>query len=432
MQGSTATGAFVFEQRATEPGPSVLYDEHVRRTGKSHIAAFAGYLMPLWYSSIAEEHRAVRARAGLFDCTHMGVLEVSGVDAARFLDLVTTNRISDLKAGRARYSYVLDAAGNVLDDIIVYRRDADNFMVVVNAANEPKIRFYLGELREGRAAVDAEESAWAAKLPSLQVAVRDMRDPRQPRDRRVDIALQGPATTDTLAKLTDDASTAQRISELKSFTFVQERLAGTDCLVCRTGYTGSSFGVELFVDPEQAPRLWNLILEAGEPLGVLPCGLGARDSLRIEAGLPLYGHELDGKFNISPFEAGYGWAVKLEKEFFIGKAAMAHVAETYDMEVARMELPATRGIRPVRPDDAILDGDGTCVGWVLSAAKVGEKQYALAYVVRDAAREGRELGAYYLARSQSQVEQGRQQTVEKGQKQVADLAGTVVSRFARF
>ena len=156
MQGSTSAGQFVFEQRATEPGPSVLYDEHVKLTSKSHIAAFAGYLMPLWYSSIAEEHRAVRERAGLFDCTHMGVLEVSGADAAEFLNLVTTNEVPSLKIGRARYGYILDAAGNVLDDIIIYRRGETNFMVVVNASNEPKIKFYLHELMEGRAAVDTE------------------------------------------------------------------------------------------------------------------------------------------------------------------------------------------------------------------------------------------------------------------------------------
>jgi glycine cleavage system aminomethyltransferase T len=160
--------------------------------------------------------------------------------------------------------------------------------------------------------------------------------------------------------------------------------------------------------------------------------LGARDSLRIEAGLPLYGHELDGKFDISPFEAGYGWAVKLDKEFFIGKAAVQHVAENYDMEVARIELPAARGVRPIRQDDPILDDRGECVGWVLSAAKVDEKQYALAYVNRDIAQEGTEVGVYYLARSQSQVEQGRAQAAEKGQKMTADLAGTVVSRFAKF
>jgi glycine cleavage system aminomethyltransferase T len=234
-----------------------------------------------------------------------------------------------------------------------------------------------------------------------------------------------------LARLADDPSVVERISELKGFAFVEERLAGIDCLICRTGYTGSTVGFELFADPDETPRLWNLVLEAGKPLGVLPCGLGARDSLRIEAGLPLYGHELDGKFHISPFEAGYGWAVKMEKEFFIGKAAMERIAQTYTMEVARLELPATKGIRPVRPDDAILD-DGVCVGWVLSAAKVDEKQYALVYVDRKVAPEGNELGVYYLARSPSQVEQGRQQAVEKGQKLAADVAGRVVSRFAKF
>ncbi|NLH42917.1 MAG: glycine cleavage system aminomethyltransferase GcvT [Planctomycetes bacterium] len=411
--------------------PSVLYDEHVKLAGKSHMAAFAGYLMPLWYSSIAEEHRAVRQHAGLFDCTHMGVLEVSGPDAGSFLDAVSTNRVQDLKLGRAKYGYILDAAGNVLDDIIVYRRGETNFMVVVNAANESKIRSYLHELQQGRAVVDTQSSPWIAKLPKLKATIRDMRDPSRPSDRRADLALQGPASFDTLGKLTD-ASGAKRICELKSFAFVQEKLGGIDCLICRTGYTGSNVGVELFVDPQQAPRLWNLILEAGRPLGVLPCGLGSRDSLRIEAGLPLYGHELDGKFNISPFEAGYGWAVKLDKEFFIGQAAMRRVAETYDMEVARIELSAARGVRPIRQDDPLLDEQGECVGWVLSAAKAEDKQVALAYIDRKAAVEGKNLGVYYLARSDSQVEQGRKQAVQKGQKLEADLAGTVASRFAKF
>jgi glycine cleavage system aminomethyltransferase T len=453
VQGSTVTGEFVFTQRAVEPGPSVLYEEHVKRTSKSHLAVFAGYLMPLWYSSIAAEHEAVRARAGLFDCTHMGVLEISGADAAEFLNLVTTNEVLRLAVGRARYSYLVDAAGRVLDDVIIYRRGEGNFMVVVNAANEPKVRFYLHELLEGRVVVDPRQGPVGAERPrgssrpaaegsrkeprnrtpldGLRVAVWDLRDPSRPRDRRVDLALQGPASLEVLAKLTD-AAARERIAGLKGFAFLEERVAGIDCLVSRTGYTGSAAGVELFADPEQTPRLWNRILEAGEPLGLLPCGLGARDSLRIEAGLPLYGHELDGKFQISPFEAGYGWAVKLEKEFFIGKAALERAAATYEMEVARIELPATRGVRPVRPDDPILDRHGLCVGWVLSAAKVREKQYALAYVGRDRAREGTEVGVYYLARSPSQVEQARVQAAEKGQTLRADLAGTVVSRFARF
>ena len=431
MQGSTSPGQFVFEQRAGESVPSVLYDEHVKLTSKSHITAFAGYLMPLWYSSIAQEHRAVRQNAGLFDCTHMGVLEVCGPDAGLFLDVVSTNRVEDLKLGRARYGYVLDAAGNVLDDIIVYRRGETRFMVVVNAANEAKIRSYLHELQQGRAVVDTASSLWAAKLPKLKASIQDMRDPNRPSDRRVDLALQGPASFDTLGKLTDP-SAAKRICELKSFAFVEEKVGGIDCLICRTGYTGSNVGVELFVDPKEAPRLWNLILEAGRPLGVLPCGLGSRDSLRIEAGLPLYGHELDGKFQISPFEAGYGWAVKLDKEFFIGQAAMRRVAETYDMEVARIELSAARGVRPIRQDDALLDEKGECVGWVLSAAKVEEKQIALAYLDRKAAVEGKRLGVYYLARSASQAEQGRLEVVTKGQKVDSDLGGTVTSRFAKF
>jgi glycine cleavage system aminomethyltransferase T len=259
-----------------------------------------------------------------------------------------------------------------------------------------------------------------------------MRDPNGTEDRRVDLALQGPASIDVLARLTDDAAVVSRISGLRSFAFVEEQLAGIDCLICRTGYTGSSVGFELFVDPEQTPRLWNLILDAGRALGVLPCGLGARDSLRIEAGLPLYGHELDGKFHISPFEAGYGWAVKLDKEFFIGKAAMHRIAATYGMEVVRMELPGARGIRPVRPDDAVLNEQGACVGWVLSSAKVGERQCSLAYVDRGMAQEGTKLGAYYLARSQAQVQQGRRERAEKGERLEADLIGTVSPRFLKF
>jgi glycine hydroxymethyltransferase len=449
VQGSKSAGQFAFEERAADAVPSVLYDEHLKLTGKAHMAAFAGYLMPLWYSSIAEEHRAVREKAGLFDCTHMGVLEVEGDDAATFLDLVSTNRITDLKVGRAKYGYVLDAAGNVLDDIIIYRRGETRFMVVVNACNEPKIKCYLSELQAGRVVVDTEKSSWGAKLLALKVSIRDMRDPKRPKDRRADLALQGPTTFQTLAKLTD-ASAVQRISELRSFGLTEERVGGIDCLICRTGYTGSNVGVEMLVDPAEAARLWNLILEAGKPLGVLPCGLGSRDSLRIEAGLPLYGHELAGKYNLSPFEAGYGWAVKLDKEFFIGQAAMKREAETYDMEVARVELPGTRGVRPIRQDDPLLRGtgilpvapnhgrdthateQGQCVGWVLSAAKVDEKQVALVYIDRKAAAEGTKLGVYYLARSQSQAEQGRRQAVEKGQKLDADLAGTVVSRFAKF
>ena len=429
VQGSTWAGQFVLEPPSAEPGPSVLYNEHLKLTSKSRIAAFAGYLMPLWYSSIAEEHRAVRRRAGLFDCTHMGVLEVCGDEAAGFLNVVATNEIGRLLVGRAQYSYILDAAGNVLDDIIIYRRGDSDFMVVVNAANEPKVRLYFQGLLEGRVILDAKDPA---KELECRPVIRDMRAPDRAQDGRVDIALQGPASIETLARLAEDASLGQRLADLKSFALLEDRLAGMDCLICRTGYTGSKVGFELFVSPARAPELWSAILEAGKPMGVLPCGLGARDSLRFEGGLPLYGHELDGKFGISPFEAGYGWAVKLEKDFFIGRAPMQQVAGTYEMTVVRLDLPGARGVRPVRPEDPVLDERGDCVGWVLSSAKVEDRQYSLAFVNRTVAREGTRLGLYYLARSEAQVQQGRCQAVEKGDNLKADIEGAVASRFGKF
>jgi len=259
-----------------------------------------------------------------------------------------------------------------------------------------------------------------------------MRDAATDGDCRVDLALQGPASLDVLAKLADDEAHASQLSSLKSFALAEVSLGGINCIVSTTGYTGAKTAFELFVHPEHAATLWSSILAAGQSSGVLPCGLGARDSLRIEAGLPLYGHELNGHFGITPFQAGYGWAVKLAKPFFIGKAPMVQAAESFDMKVVRVELPATKGIRPVRPDDPILDKQGVCVGWILSSAKVEEKQYALVYAARDAVEEGAACGAYYLARSESQLQQGRKERVEKGQTVEADLAGVVAGRFAKF
>ncbi|HNY77474.1 MAG: hypothetical protein RBS72_05000 [Sedimentisphaerales bacterium] len=431
MQGSTPSGQFVFEPPVAEPAPSVLYEEHLKLTNKSRMSPFAGYVMPLWYSTIAAEHQAVRRAAGLFDCTHMGVLEFSGGGAVGVLHAATTNDVRKLAVGRAQYGYILDAAGNILDDIIVYRRAEQLYMVVVNAANEPKIKAYLKELLAGRVVIEVEPHRTGFS-PCEPCIFRDMRDTASGSDCRVDIALQGPASIDVLAKLSSDGSIAEKLSGLKPFAFFEEKLSGIDCLICRTGYTGSKVGFELFVHPDQAARLWNLILEAGKPLGVLPCGLGARDSLRIEAGLPLYGHELDGKFGISPFEAGYGWAVKLDKAFFVGKAPMAKIAQTYEMQVTRLEFSAAKGVRPIRPDDPVVDGCGVCVGWVLSSATAGEKQYALACISRNAATEGNTLGVYYLARSPSQVQQGRAERMDKGQQAQADLTGTVVGRFEKF
>ena len=429
MHGRDISGKFVFEPPEAEPAQSALYDEHLKLTKRSHIAPFAGYLMPLWYSSISAEHAAVRNAAGLFDCTHMGVLEVSGSDATAFLDSITTNNVATLEVGRARYSYILDAAGNILDDIIIYAIAADKYMVVVNAANEPKIKAYIEALTAGKAVIDAQSPEEQLRFKPV---IRDMKDPQSVLESRVDLALQGPASTHILVSLIDDSSTCEHLSALKPFRIISAQVAGLDCLVSRTGYTGAKVGFELFVHPNQAPQLWNALLAAGEKSGLLPCGLGARDSLRIEAGLPLYGHELAGDHNISPFEAGYGWAVKLQKDFFIGKPAMQQNSDTFDMNVVRIEFSGARGVRPVRQNDPVLDEKGACIGWVLSSAKAGETQVSLAFVQKDAATENDPVGLYYLARSQGQIAQGRRQNVEKQQVVEPDITGAVVSRFAKF
>ena len=426
------SGAFEFQAEEKPPRGSVLYEEHLKLTDKSHIAEFAGFLMPLWYSSIAAEHSAVRHRAGVFDCTHMGAIEVSGSNAEVFLDAITTNKVGALQTGQAQYSYVLDAAGNVLDDIIIYRgtgfqpvkarpgwpcHEEEKFMVVVNAANEPKIKAYLSALRNGQASTESR---------SISVAVvRDMKDTNSGNDGRVDIALQGPESVEVLRKL--DKSAGQKAGELKSFTLFETNVSGIDCIITRTGYTGAKVCFELFVHPDNAAKLWNQLLQAG----AIPCGLGARDSLRVEAGLPLYGHELDGPHNISPFEAGYGWAVKLEKAFFIGKAAIEKNAKNYTMKVARIELSSEKGIRPVRQNDGVIS-NGQCIGWVLSSATAGNRQIGLVYVEKEKVNEGDSIGIYYLARSESQKSKGKKETVKRGERLEPDIAGKVLSRFEKF
>jgi glycine hydroxymethyltransferase len=414
------------------PERTVLYHQHVRLTDKSHVVPFAGYLMPSWYSSIAEEHAAVREAAGLFDCTHMGVLGISGEGATEFVNELTTNDIVTLEAGHARYSFVLDASGAILDDVIVYRKGPEELMLVVNAVNNAKIKNWIDDLLHDQVCIDPDDTN---RRISGRPIVQDLRIVDDERDCKVDVALQGPRSLDILSILVKDKKTQSQMAELRPFQFMEVEIDGppsVDCLLSHTGYTGAKIGFELFVHPEEASSLWEMILRAGSSLGVLPCGLGARDSLRIEAGYPLYGHELAGEFDISPFEAGYGWAVKLDKEFFIGKAAMEHKSKKRDMKVVRIELPGRKGTRPVRQNDGVLDEDGRSLGWVLSCAMIGEKQIALAYVDNESVGEGDSVGIYYVARSQRQVQQGRKEWIEKGDLLEVDLTGKVVSRFAKF
>lgn len=418
---------FTFEALARQPVGSLLYQEHIKRAASCPMAEFAGYIMPLWFSSISQEHKAVREAAGLFDCTHMGVLGVSGPDARPFLEAVVTNRVSDMEPGQARYSFILDACGSVLDDVIIYCRGPEEFVIVVNAANEGKLEAYLAGLLQDMWVIDPAEPELGL---GLRPKIKDLRDPTIGPEGMVDIALQGPRSLEILEKLVDCNSLF--LAQLRPFRFIDCSIQKIPCMVARTGYTGAKMGFELFVQPASASALWNLLLERCTAIGLVPCGLGARDSLRIEAGLPLYGHELAGPFRVNPFEAGYGWAVRLDKPFFIGKAAMSAAATKADMQVARLRVPGGKGIRPVRFNDAVLDSSGHCIGWISSCASVGQDQIGLAYVRSAQCRVGAAIGVYYLARGQAQGRQGRLQTVEIGQQLQPDLEGMILPRFAKF
>jgi glycine hydroxymethyltransferase len=415
--------AFSYNAPPENVRDTVLIASHSRRVKSSRLAPFAGYRMPLWFSSIRAEHEAVRQTAGLFDCTHMGVLAIQGAQAEEFLNAVTTNDVNRLEAGRAQYSYLLDAAGAVLDDIIVYCRRPYDYLMVVNAANTAKVKAWLLGLLDHRWIIDEKQpDRGIGFCPKIQ----DLAE-LSARHALVDIAIQGPQAGPILQSVTGiDPAT------LKSFHFREMRAGDVMCLLARTGYTGASMGFECFVARDQAEELWERLLAAGEGVGLLPCGLGARDSLRIEAGLPLYGHELSGPYNLSPLEAGYDWAVKLDKPFFIGKAAMEAKARDRTDEVVRLGLPGGRGIRPIRPEDAVLGPEGYCIGSVLSSATVADAQIALACVDRTQAAPGNPIGVYYLARNDSQVQQGRHPEAKRNDPLTPDIQGRVLPRFARF
>jgi aminomethyltransferase len=266
----------------------------------ARLIPFAGWLMPVQYSGVIDEHRTVRSAAGLFDLGHMGQVRVTGADALPYLQLITTNDAAVLEPGDAQYSLLPNEQGGVIDDIIVYRLpDEPGYLVVVNAANH------------------AKDVAWMLQQSArreLEVDVEDVSDSLGM------IAIQGPAAAEIVAGLTE-----ADLSGLEPFHSRRATVAGLPVLVARTGYTGED-GFEFYVPQEQTAALWDALLAAGAPRGLKPIGLGARDTLRLEARMPLYGNELAD--DISPIEAGLGWAVKLDKGSFIGREAIAAVKES--------------------------------------------------------------------------------------------------------
>ncbi len=298
-----------------------LYDVHVAEGGK--IVPFAGYLLPVQYGAgVVKEHMAVRERAGLFDVSHMGEIVLSGPTALASLNYLMTNDFTNMQAGRVRYGVMCNEAGGCIDDLVVYKFGDESYLIVVNAANREKDFAHIAaNVLNGTKAEDIS-------------------------NRVAQLALQGPKATEILAKLLP----AERLPQ-KYYSAVREAsVNGIPCMISRTGYTGEQ-GYELYTAPEHAEALWKLLRDAGKDEGLIPCGLGARDTLRLEAAMPLYGHEMDE--TISPIEAGLGFAVKTDKSDFIGKAALLAAGKP---KRVRVGLAVTgRGI--IREDQDIYIGE---------------------------------------------------------------------------
>ncbi len=342
----------------SEPGTLLrtpLHDRHAAAGGR--LIPFAGYEMPVQYRSILEEHRAVRSAAGLFDLSHMGEIHVSGPEAVAFLRYALVSDPGALEPGQAQYSMLCQEDGGIIDDLICYHVDGA-YLVVCNAANHHAVVEHLEALL-GRGDFDATI------------------DDRS--ERTALVAPQGPAAAAILASLTE-----LPLDDLGYYRAMRGDVAGVDCLVARTGYTGED-GFELFCGARHAGHLWDALLAAGSGAGLIPAGLGARDTLRLEAGMPLYGNELDRTTN--PFEANLGRVVKLDKGEFIGRAALGQVQQAG---------PRRKLIGLVMQENAIprsgyvVRHEGADVGVVTSGTAsptLGEK-VAMAYVPAELAAVG--------------------------------------------
>lgn len=273
-----------------EPRKTPLYERHLGLGAR--MVDFAGWWMPVQYCGILEEHRAVRERAGMFDVSHMGEIRVKGPEAFLLLQKVLTNTLQGMKDGAVRYSPLCYPSGGTVDDVLVYRMGEQEYWLVVNASNKDKDLAWIVQNAAGMSAAIEDESAATAE-----------------------IALQGPLAASILAGLAGVAVTV-----LEYYTFMpQVELDGVTALVSRTGYTGED-GFEIYCRADQVGRIWDRLTEAGKPAGLLPAGLGCRDTLRFEASMPLYGHELSP--DISPLEAGLSRFVSFDKGGFIGRDAL--------------------------------------------------------------------------------------------------------------
>jgi glycine hydroxymethyltransferase len=419
-----------FDWQEPEDAPlqrTPLYDWHKAHTRK--VIPFAGWEMPVWYTGVVDEHNAVRKGAGLFDVAHMGVFEFSGPNATEFLDLVLSNYVRWFEPGESFYSYLLDQDGQVIDDLMVYRRRKDLYLMVVNAANADKDWAWLNAVNNGEVLIDRDRPDLRVQRPAV---LRNLKDPSSSVDMRVDLALQGPASLAILQSMTDDARLKDRLARVPKTGLIECQLGSGaetfDLVMARTGYTGEDIGYEIFVHPDRAVAFWEALLEAGQPFGLQPCGLAARDSTRTEAGLPLYGHELAGPFDISPGGAGFASYVKLHKPYFIGRSVYMEQEKQRTMETARFRMNE-RGVRMPKTGDPVVNRRGRAVGWVTSAAvDVDGIILGLAYIESRYHREGDEIGIFSLP-ARPKAEKENKADLQPGDSiQLPDTA-TILTRF---
>ncbi|MGB6941315.1 MAG: glycine cleavage system aminomethyltransferase GcvT [Bryobacteraceae bacterium] len=350
----------------TQPAPlqaTALNATHRRMGAK--MVDFGGWDMPLQYSGILEEHRAVRSAAGLFDVSHMGEIEIQGPDAGIFTDYVTTNAVAKLQPGQAQYSGLLYEHAGFVDDILVHKIANDHYFLCVNASNQQKDYQHIASVNQLHASVD---------LTSASVDLTS--------DRYTQLAIQGPRALEILQKLTADD-----LAAIRYYHFIDGLISEIPARIARTGYTGED-GFEIYFAPEHSERVWTHILNAGQEFAIKPCGLGARNTLRLEAGMALYGHEIHS--TITPFEAGLDWIVKLNKGDFIGRAALARQKE---QGVTHKLIGFEMTGRGIGRDDYEIFVDGVPAGWISSGgpSPTLNKNIGMCYLPSDRAQPGQRI-----------------------------------------
>ena len=336
---------------------TALYDKHVSLGAK--IVPFAGFEMPVQYSGVTEEHFAVREKAGLFDVSHMGQFFIEGAGAKDLLQFVTTNNVDVLENGKAQYSCLPNEDGGIVDDLIVYKMADEKYFVVVNASNIDKDWNHISKY-----------NTFGAQMTNAS-------------DEMSLLAVQGPKATEILQKLTET-----NLSEIPYYNFTVGSVAGvSDVIISNTGYTGSG-GFEIYFKNESAEKLWDAVIEAGAEEGIIPCGLAARDTLRLEKGFCLYGMDIDD--TTSPIEAGLGWITKFDKDF-VSKDIFAKQKEVgVGRKLVGFEL-TDKGVP--RHDYPVVDAEGNVIGKVTSGTQSPMKKIGLgiAYVDKPHFKLGTEI-----------------------------------------